>query len=107
MLAVTAEVHEQAYGATVVGDENVRVAVAVDVAEGCAAAHLDPRERLPHLSDDIPERVVTAIGDEPIGLAQGVGVVRLGPLVDGAHVTVGDEQVQPAVGAGPALASMS
>jgi len=70
MLGVTGEVDQQAYGAAVVANHNVRVAFVVNVAEGCAAAHLGQRERLPRLLGDIPESAVTEIGNQLLGLVE-------------------------------------
>ena len=95
MMAVGDLVDEQPSPAVVVGDEDVHVAVVVDVAEGRPAAHLRRCERGAGAIRHVGETPVGEIAEQLVALCVREG--RAGVLADVLHRAVDCQHVEPPV----------
>src|SRR5262245_41618074 len=97
MLLIPDLVDEQPRRTVVVDDNDVGVAVVVDVAERRTAADLGERERRARLVADVFEPAETGVVKQLPALAEGKRVALLGQRVDRPYGPVHAEHVEAAV----------
>ena len=88
-------VEEQARRPVAVDDDDVQIAVVVDVTEGSGAADFGRLEDRAGLGGDLRERAVAEVVEELVGLPQGVGIALPDQRVHADHGAVDDEKVEP------------
>ena len=95
VLPVPAIVAQQGRRTIQVVDDDVDVAVVVEIADGAAASEIRRRHGRPRARRHVDEAAVAGVAIEQVRLP--VGEVQLAPVQLRIHVTVGDEDVLPAV----------